>query len=213
MNYKYLFIDLDGTVSDSSEGIFNAIRYALAHIGVENTFEDRLHMMIGPPLVLSTMDILGFDPDTSDRFIKAYREYYNEKGILENRMYDGIPDFLRIQREKNRVLVLATSKPEAFAERILETFRIRDYFDLVAAVSFDGSKQEKIDVIRYAIEKLDIKDLSQVVMIGDTKYDIEGAKLAGIDSIGVLYGFGSEQDMIGATHMVKNLDELALLLG
>ena len=196
--YDYLLFDLDGTVVDSGLGVTNSVMYALKKWGIEVENREKLYVFLGPPLVDSFSEHFGFSHEDSLRCVEYYREYYNEKGIFENTVYDGIVDVLVKAREMGKKIILATSKPEEYAKQILEHLGLLQYFDFVAGATMDESRNEKAGVIRYAVESLNINDVSKIVMIGDRKFDVIGAAEHGIDTIGVLFGFGDEDELLRA---------------
>lgn len=212
--YKYLFFDLDGTVTDSAEGIYNSVAYALEKLGFPVEDKQTLRPFIGPPLTESFRDFYGFDDETIKLGVQYYREYYPQKGIFENKVYDGIPQLLKRLHEAGRRVVLATSKPEPFAVQILEHFKIDSYFDLVAGSTFDTSRQDKADVLRYAARSIGANDLKEALMIGDRKHDVIGAHKVGMNCAYVLYGFGSrhEAEQYGAEYILNDVKELERFL-
>jgi len=214
--YNYLLFDLDGTLTDPSEGITKSIAYALQHFGIETTDLATLHDWIGPPIKQSLMDIHHFDEATADLGVAKYRERFSETGIYENRLFDGIPDLLQSLQQHGYKLYLATSKPTIFAERILKHFDIAQYFDFVGGSCLDDSRPTKAHVIQHVIEETGIADMDKTLMIGDRKYDIVGGKAFNMDTLGVLYGFGTRPELqqAGATYIVDSVSELSeLLLG
>lgn len=194
--YDYLLFDLDGTVIDSGLGVTNSVMYALKKWGIEVEDRKKLYVFLGPPLVDSFSEHFGFSHEDSLKCVEYYREYYNEKGIFENIVYDGIVEVLVKAREMGKKTILATSKPEEYAKQILNHLGISKHFDFIAGATMDESRNEKAGVIRYALESLKINDMSKIVMIGDRKYDVIGAKEHGIETIGVLFGFGSEEELL-----------------
>ena len=183
--YKYLFFDLDGTLTDSQEGITKSVSYALINLGLEDIpFEER-KKFIGPPLLDSFMNICKMDEETAREAIRLYRSRYSDVGKYENRPYDGIPLLLEKLKKDNRVLIIASSKPTEFVVDILKKFDIYEYFDIISGADMAGLKGSKEDVISEALKELDLndEDKKQVVMIGDRHYDILGAKYFGLDSI------------------------------
>ena len=196
--YDYLLFDLDGTVVDSGLGVTNSVIYALKKWGIEVEDRKSLYVFLGPPLVDSFSEHYGFSHEDSLRCVDYYREYYNEKGIFEITVYDGISDVLVKAREMGKKVILATSKPEEYAKQILEYIGLSNHFDFVAGATMDESRNEKAGVIRYALETLGITDTSKIVMIGDRKYDVLGAAENNIETIGVLFGFGDEEELLGA---------------
>ncbi len=212
--YKTVLFDLDGTISDPALGITNAIMYALERFQIRVEERSSLYPFIGPPLGESFEKYYHFDEEETARAVAYYREYYADRGLYENTLYDGIERLLSQIRDSGRYIVLATSKPEEFSEKILEHFRIREYFDFVAAATLDGRRTTKTEVIAYALEACGITDLRSTVMIGDRKYDILGAKATGLDSIGVLYGYGSREELqeAGADRIAENVADIMALL-
>ncbi|MBR5917128.1 MAG: HAD hydrolase-like protein [Lachnospiraceae bacterium] len=214
--YKYLLFDLDGTLTDSQEGITKSVSYALINLGVEDLPDDIKLRFIGPPLKDSFPKYCGFDEETTEKAIALYRERYSKVGKFENRPYEGIPELLKKLKDDNRVLVIASSKPAGFVEDILNKFDLRQYFDIISAADLSGKKCEKEDVIKEALEILNLKNGDKdVVMIGDRHYDINGAKYFNLDSIGVNYGFAFDKNELkdaGATFVVETVKELGELL-
>ena len=208
--YEYLFFDLDGTVTDPGEGITNSVMYALGKFGIKVEDRSVLYPFIGPPLIESFEKYYGFSPEDAGRGVDMYREYYSVRGIFENRLYDGIERVFRKQKERGKHIVLATLKPEPYAIKILEHFGVSGYFDLVSAAYLGHSRETKGDIIRNAMSSLGISDPSSVLMIGDRENDITGAKENGVDSVGVLYGYGGYDELknAGATYIVKTPEEL-----
>ncbi len=193
--YDTFFFDLDGTLTDSSLGITNSVIYALKKYGIEETDRTKLYPFIGPPLMLSFEKFYGFSKERCAEAVEYYREYYREKGIFENRVYDGLEDVLKELKDRGKTLVVATSKPEPFARQIIEHFNLKQYFDYVAGMEMGGGRGTKEEVIRYALEVCKIMDRSRVLMVGDREHDVIGAKAAGIDCLGILYGFGTAAEL------------------
>jgi len=214
MSYKYILFDLDGTIIDSQPGVVKAAEFALNKMGVPQTQIADLDRFIGPPLKFSFKSFYSFSDEFADKAVEYFREYYRDKGILDCTVYEGMVPLLQMLIQKGFYIALATSKPVVFARRILERFEIIDYFDAIAGANMDDSRSDKSELILQACEELGARDLSQVVMIGDTKYDIEVAVKLDIDSIGVLYGFSTLEDFqkAGATYVVNTVAELAHLL-
>lgn len=212
--YKYLLFDLDGTITDSETGITRCVEYALNHFGIQVNDLRELTPFIGPPLLDSFKDFYNFTDEQAIIATDKYRERYADKGILENELYPGIKELLADAQKNGRTVILATSKPEVFAKRILDHFGLSNYFSFVAGSGLDGSLHTKTDVINYILQSNKITDLESVVMIGDRKHDIIGAKNVGIDSIGILYGFGDYKELseAGADHIVEDIPALRKLL-
>ncbi len=196
--YKNLLFDLDGTLTDPGLGITNSVMYALRKFGINVTDRTTLYKFIGPPLKESFKTFFGFSAEKCDLAVKYYREYFSETGLYENEVYNGIPEVLTELSAKGRELIVATSKPEVFAVKILKHFGLYDCFDLVAGATMDDTRNEKADVIKYALDRFGVSDTSSAIMIGDRKHDIIGAGLNGTASIGVLYGYGSCEELTAA---------------
>ena len=208
--YKYILFDLDGTLTDPGIGITNSVMYALEKFGIEVEDRASLYKFIGPPLLDSFQNFYGFTKEESELALKYYREYFRPKGLYENHVYDGVEDLLRELKAGGKKMIVATSKPEEFAIEILKHFNLYQYFNFVGGVSMDEKRVKKSDVIAYALEKGDVTDLDAVVMIGDREHDVYGAKQIGVDSIGVLYGYGDYEELkqAGADYIVERPSEI-----
>lgn len=206
----YILIDLDGTITNPKEGITKSVQYALRHMNVFIDDLDSLTKHIGPPLRDGFMEFYGFNEEEAEKAVVKYREYYGEQGIHENEVFDGMERLLTRLKQAGKYLIVTTSKPEELAVQVLEHFHLEHYFDDICGATFDARRADKEAVIRYALEKNSVTDLESVVMVGDRKYDILGAKAVGIASIGVLYGFGSEEELIeaGADRIVATVDDV-----
>ncbi len=211
---KYILFDLDGTLTDPKEGITKSVAYALSAFGIEVENLDDLIKFIGPPLRDSFKEFYGFSEDEAERAVVKYREYFSVKGLYENGIFPDIKELLEQLKSKEKILIIATSKPTVFATKILEHFEILEYFTFVAGSEIDGSRVDKAEVIAYALSQNDIRDLSRVIMIGDRKHDIIGAQKVGVESIGVLYGYGDIDELTNARadHIVSTVEELRELL-
>lgn len=196
--YKYIFFDLDGTLTDSGPGITNAVMYALGKFNIEVRERSEVFGFIGPPLLNSFMKFYDFSKEQAEEAITYYREYYSSGGLFENEVYENIPKVLAELRSRGYIPVVATSKPDGFTVKILEHFDLLKYFDFVAAATMDEKRTHKEEVIAYGIKELEISDLKSVLMIGDRDQDINGAQKNGIDSLGVTYGYGSREELEGA---------------
>lgn len=214
MRKKYILFDLDGTLTNPKEGITRSVQYALRSFGIEEENLDKLEPYIGPPLYAGFMENHGFTREDAETAVWKYREYFEKQGIWENERYDGILELLKELKEQGKILVMATSKPENFAKMIAEHFGMEPYFTVIAGSMYEGGRTDKAEVIRYALDLAGITDLRDVVMVGDRKHDIEGAKTCGVDSVGVLYGFGNREELerAGADWIVETVDELRELL-
>ncbi|EEG74445.1 HAD family hydrolase [[Clostridium] hylemonae] len=214
MDYKYILFDLDGTVTDPGIGITNSVMHALRKFGIIEEDRSRLYKFIGPPLADSFRQFYEFSEEETARGIEYYREYFTDKGIFENEVYEGMEELLAALNRQGRKLIIATSKPEVFAERILEHFHLDSYFSFVAGATMDEKRVKKAEVIAYALESCGISDLSGVLMIGDRKHDVIGAHEAGVDVMGVLHGYGSREELekAGADYIVENVEEIKKFL-
>ena len=211
---KYILFDLDGTVTDPMIGITKSVQYALNKFDIEVEDLNELCKFIGPPLKDSFMNFYNFTEEDALNAITYYREYFSTKGLYENTVYENFEDMLISLKEKNKSLIIATSKPTVFAEKILEHFNLKKYFDFIAGSNLDNTRTKKADVISYALEQQGITEVSKIIMIGDREHDVIGAKALNIESIGVLHGYGSYDELSnsGANYIVKDVKELHSLL-
>jgi phosphoglycolate phosphatase len=215
MPYTPIFFDLDGTLTDPIEGITKSVQYALATFGIEEEAE-RLRPFIGPPLHRSFMTYYHFDEATARRAVEAYREYFAERGIYENVLFDGIPELLRALRADGRSLCVVTSKPTFFADQIVRHFGLDPYFDHVIGSNLDLSNADKMVLVQQAIGRYPDRDSAAFVMIGDREHDIIGGKANVIATIGVTYGAGTREEIVAArpTVIIDSVQALgAYLLG
>lgn len=208
--YDIFLFDLDGTIVDSSAGITDSVMYALKRYGIVEQDRTKLYSFIGPPLTESFGRYYGFSPEKAREAVGAYREYYREKGIYDMEVYEGFEDTLKKLKESGKRLLVATSKPEVFARKILDYCGLAQYFDYIAGAKLDDSRKAKADVIAYALASCRIQDTLKTVMVGDREHDVIGAKKNGLDCIGVLYGFGSREELheAGADHIVSRPEDI-----
>lgn len=216
--YKYLLFDLDGTITKSEEGIFNCIKYALDWAGIPYPEYSVFRSFIGPSLYDSFVREFGMDDARAKEMVAKYRERYNVEGLFEAEVYDGVADTLSALKDKGCILSVATSKPTEPTLRILEKFDVKKYFDVVVGSNPDGTGSDKKYIISQVIGELkknhglteDMIESGQVVMIGDRRYDIEGGKSCGLQTVGVLYGYGSREEFeaAGADHIIEKPQEL-----
>ena len=208
-----ILFDLDGTLTDPGEGITNSVAYALEKWGINVSDKKQLYPFIGPPLVDSFMQIYGFSKDKAEKSVAFYREYFSQKGIFENMVIDGVQDMLKTLKENGKNLLICSSKPQEFTEKILAHFELNKYFDNIVGASMDEKRSQKEDIIAYAVEKykLNIKD---TVMVGDRKYDVFGGHANGIISVGVTYGYGDYEELknADAEFIVDSVAQLKQLL-
>lgn len=197
--YDHIFFDLDGTLTDPGEGITNSVAHALTRFGITPPAREELYSFIGPPLKDSFAKYYGMNEEECTLAVKYYREYYADKGIFENSLYKGIPELLQFIRERGKRIILATSKPDIFAEKILIHFGIMEYFDFVAGAAMDETRTKKDEVIAYALQKCYLSDKTdKILMVGDRKHDVLGAAAHGIDALGVTFGYGSQDELSSA---------------
>lgn len=212
MKKQYLLFDVDGTLTDPMEGITKSVQYALRTYGIEVEDLNQLCCFIGPPLRDSFMEYYGFDKAKAGEAVERYREYFCDTGIFENEVYPGIEELLRQLKDSGRQLFTASSKPEVFVRRILEHFHLDTCFDFIGGADLEEKRVKKADVIRYVLEENGIEELDRVLMIGDREHDVQGAKKIGIESMGVLYGYGSREELekAGADYIIDTVDNLRM---
>jgi phosphoglycolate phosphatase len=208
-----VLFDLDGTLTDPAYGITRSIAYALEKLGQPVADPDSLRRHIGPPLSVMFAEF-GIEDERIGDAIAAYRERYTDVGMFENALIPGVHRLLDDLVARGSRLALATSKPDVHAEIILEHFAIRAPFDFVGGAALDGRRSHKADVVAHALQWLEYPDPDTVVMIGDREHDVFGARAHGIDTIGVLWGYGDRGELAaaGAAAIVDTVDELASLL-
>lgn len=194
--YKYVLFDLDGTITEPEEGILNGVIYALSKFGISVKDRTSLYPYIGPPLRDSFREFHGLDSEQTEQAVLYYREYYSTKGIYQNDVMPGMEQAFIKLREQGCHLYVATSKPEVYAKQILEYLHLDGYFDGIAGSTFDKTRDTKAAVIAYLLDSIETEslDISQVCMVGDRKFDVLGARQFGIDTIGVLFGYGTLEE-------------------
>jgi phosphoglycolate phosphatase len=191
-----IFFDLDGTLTDPKPGITRSIQYALGKLGCAVPSEDELTWCIGPPLHASLKKLVGTE-DLADTALSLYRERFADIGLFENEVYPGIEHSLSVLAKSGRRLFVATSKPGVYAERIIDHFKLRGYFERIFGSELDGRRADKTELLRHALETVAVAP-SQAMMIGDRSHDMVGARNNGMTAVGVLYGYGSEQELVAA---------------
>lgn len=207
---KNVFFDLDGTIIDSSEGIFNTWDYTLQTLGLELKDRDTLRKYIGPPLEDSFAKDFNFDEEKIKEAVTIYRKSYGEKGVYETKIYDGIKELIIELASNGFNVILATSKRQSFSEETLERYGLKKYFYFISGALPDGTRRDKADIIEYALENTKIENIDDCIMVGDTIYDVNGAKANNMKCIGVTYGFGLEEELkkAGADYIAHNMEEL-----
>ena len=211
MAQKAIFFDLDGTLTDSGEGIINSASLALEHFGLSVPDREQMRVFVGPPLDKTLIEV-GVPANRVEEAIEVFRSRYIPIGIYENYPYPGIRELLEKLQAKGFRLFVATSKPEEMALQVLDRFQLSQYFEKICGATLDGSRTEKSDVITYLLAQ--VKDVENTVMVGDTKFDVLGAAEHNIPTIGITWGYGKEEDMVnaGAVAIAHSPEELFTLL-
>lgn len=215
MAWNTILFDLDGTLTDPAEGITKAVEAALNHYGITVADRAALHKFIGPTLDESFPEFYGFDAARTAEATEVFRAYFDRQGWRENIPYPGVEDMLRDLRAAGKRLLVATSKPEVFALRIMEHFGLARYFDHICGAPMDNQEgAKKAAVIRDALRRAGVEDLSTAVMVGDRRHDIDGARQAGLEAVGVLWGYGDLQELEAShpVHIVESFDGLKKVL-
>ncbi len=197
MRYKAVIFDFDGTICDTGEGILKSAKFALDYYNIEAPEYTELTYFIGPPLLVTFQEKFGVDAATADKLVKKYRERYTNKGLLESKMYDGIKELLVKLKKEGIKLGIASSKPQDYVEALLDHNTIKSYFDVICGVSFSADCESKANIISRCLKELETAG-NETLMVGDKSYDINGAKANMIDSVGVMWGYGSRVEFAGA---------------
>ena len=210
--YKYILFDFDGTIFDTVEGISKSARYAINKFGLDDSLEF-LHCFAGPPLVDKFMEVYGFDKAQAEQATAYFKERYQPIGLYECRIFPGIKEMLQSLKAKGFKLGVATSKPQHLAEKLLQGENMIEIFDVICGSGLNGNNDSKESVLRRAMEVLGA-DIENAVLVGDTKYDVLGAKACGVDCIGVRFGYAApgELEEAGATYIVGDVEELEKLI-
>ena len=213
MSFKYCLFDLDGTLTDPAIGITNSVMHALEKYDIHVGDRSELYPFIGPPLDYSFKTFYGFTDEQAVQAIKYYREYFSVTGLFENSVYEGIPEMLENLKEKGVKIALATSKPYEFSIKILKHFDLYKYFDFFGAATMDGRISKKEDVISTLLDEMGVQNKDEIMMVGDRHHDIDGAKANGLKSAGVLWGYGSAEELeqAGADYVLASSSELLSL--
>lgn len=214
----HILFDLDGTLTDPKEGITKSVQYALAHYGIQVKDLDSLCPFIGPPLTDSFKRYYGFSAEQAWEGVLVYREYFGKQGWHENKEFPGIREMLQALKAAGKVLMVATSKPEEFALKVLKHFGLDGYFDFIGGADMEENRSRKGDVIRYVLLSSGLgageEAVARTLMVGDREYDVLGAREVGMDCVGVLYGYGSRRELedCGASYIVETVGELEQFL-
>lgn len=208
---KCILFDLDGTLTDSGEGIMNCAELALRHFCLEVPEREAMRVFVGPPLD-KTFREFGVPADRTDEAIAVYRSRYTTLGMWENNPYPGVESLLQKLKSQGHRLFVATSKPEEMSKKILERFGLAGYFEQICGATLDGSRSKKEDVIAYLLRQT--QGTEAAMMVGDTAYDVTGAAAHGIPTVGVSWGYGKVEDMTaaGAVAIADTMDDLFELL-
>lgn len=214
MKYKYILFDLDGTLTDSQEGITKSVQYALRYFDIIEEDLSKLICFIGPPLKDMFCEKYGFSDEVALMAIERYRERFSELGWAENALYPGVKETLEKLRSKGFILAVASSKPEFFVNRILEHFGIKDYFKVIVGSELDGTRINKCEVVEEAMRRLKLteEDRKLSVLVGDKIHDVEGAHICRIHCIGASYGFGSDEELREAEYLINTIEELPSMI-
>lgn len=212
--YQIILFDLDGTLTDSAPGILNSVRHACRQLQLDLPDEGTLQKFLGPPLPASFRDYLHLEEADIARAVAAFREYYPDKGIFENEVYAGIPALLKDLKAAGKTVLMATSKPEEFAKRIMAHFSLETCFDGIYGATMDETRTDKGEVIAYALHSAGITDLHNAVMVGDREHDVKGAARNGLPCIGAVYGYGTARELseAGACALADTVEDLCRLL-
>ena len=214
MKYNVILFDLDGTLTDPKIGITKSVQYALVKFGIEEPDLDKLIPFIGPPLVESFQEFYSLNQEQAQAAVCYYREYFAKTGMYENAVYPGIKELLAELKSAGKELIVATSKPTVFSEQIIEHFGLTQFFKAIVGSNLDGSRIHKDEVIAFALQELTGIAYDRVIMVGDRKHDIIGAQKNGIASIGVTYGYGTQEELTQAkpVYSAATVEELGKLL-
>lgn len=213
-SYDVIAFDLDGTLTEPSEGLVSSFEYAMKKLNLPYESRESLKRFIGPPLYDEWRRCFSLTDEEADHAIAVFREYFSVYGWWDNYIYPGISELLSDLKKAGKKIVLATSKPEVFARKILYKFEIFNYFDFIAGADGEKVRDKKHEVLEYALSSMGIVDRSCVIMVGDRKYDAEGAKICGVDSLGVLYGHGTPEEIeaAGFTFIAKEVSDIEKIL-
>ncbi len=212
--YDLIAFDLDGTLTDPASGLVKSFSYALTHMDVDYGDPADLTRFIGPPLFSEWQKVYGFTEEQASLALQYFHEYFGKYGWCDNRVYDGVSSMLAALRAEGKIIVLATSKPEHYAKDILDYFDLTQYFDFICGALNERERDKKHEVLSYALDNFLHIPRERCILVGDRKYDAEGAAMCGIDSLGVLYGHGSREEVTacGFTYVVERVEDIVAAL-
>ena len=209
-DYDFYLFDFDGTLCDTTEGIFNSVIYSLKCYGIEESDMEKLRFFVGPPLFESYKTLYNVSDDDANWLISKYRERYKDKAAEESCIYEGVKEMLSALKGRGKKIAVASSKPKKFVDEISQYHDIYKYYDFVSAEDFKNNHSSKEDLINRCFDFFGNPEKEKVIMIGDRFYDIDGAKAVGVDSAGAVYGFGTEEELskAGATYILNSPKDL-----
>ena len=211
---QVILFDLDGTLTESGEGIMKSVQYALEKLGIIEENPEKLLQYVGPPLKDSFMEFHGLSEEQAEQGIGYYRERYTQTGMFENRLYPQIPELMEVLKINDKILGVASSKPEVFVKQILERFGIAQYFQVIVGSELDGTRARKEEVIEEALARLHMQtERDKILMVGDRSQDVDGARSCGLQCIGVAYGYGTREELeqAGAVYIADTVEDLGIL--
>ncbi len=212
-HFKHIFFDMDGTLADTGDGIIESVGYTLKHLGI-NVNETKMRAFIGPPLKTAFINEYAMSDDEAENAVSIFRKYYAENAVLKVSLFSGVKDTLETLAERGYSLYVATSKPTPFAVKISEYLNISRYFTDIVGSSTDNTRSKKYEVIQYLLDSRKIRNISEVVMVGDRCEDVIGARTVGINTIGVLYGYGTKEELLSEKPLtvINTISELTEIL-
>ena len=214
MRFDYIIFDFDGTVADTGLGVKNAVKYALLEHGITVGDESKLDYFIGPPLYEGFEHVYGVSPELANSLVDSYRVYYAEKGVYECSVYPGTMELLKLLKHSGAKVAVASSKPKHFLDVVVPYIGASEYFDFIVGPELKNHNSNKSVLIAKSMELMGAEDKSKIIMLGDRKYDIEGAHEVGIQAVGIEYGYGTREELLsaGADYIATNVNELKNIL-
>jgi phosphoglycolate phosphatase len=212
--YDVIAFDLDGTLSNPERGLIESFVYTFKKEGIPFSSREELKRFIGPPIYEEWQRVLGLTPEQSSHALDVFHEYYSVYGWWDNVIYPGVEEMLGQLRARGKKIVLATSKPEVFARKIMDLFGLSKYFDFIGGAETDKIRDKKWEVLEYSLKSINA-DPEKSIMVGDRFFDAEGARIVGIDSLGVMYGHGTEEEInsSGFNYIAKTVEDIVRILG